>query len=445
MAKKSEEKEDMKDLFSGGFEVEGEETKKVDNEDDNDSPFHEPKIVSDTKVEKTKTVEPIVTNEFVNDVDPTFNVFEFEKQSSELFTLSKKISLINDDDDSDTANNLAKQMTTLKNKVEEARKEANKPDQKRIDDRMDAAKKITEPLIKEIDRLKKSITFYGTQKEQKRLAEKKRIEDEIKAKEEKEKKERERVTNIRNEINRLRIDGQAKVNACNTIKEVNELELRLKGWKLKPEFFGEFIQEAEELKNEIHLLLNNRKPLIEEIERKNEEAKKLEGEKKLQAEKEAEAKKKELEAQNKLREEEQRNKELEEQNMELAAKQELISVIASFGIGKNVEEYMNNVIAKYGNCRLAMQNHEKLVEDYQSYLQDKSKLDAIEADKVKNIRTTYEFTIVDEDKIPREFLSVDEQKIRKYLVEKRKELEKDINSVKIEGLIVFASRQTIVK
>lgn len=445
MAKKGEENNNIKDLFSGGFEIEGQDNNKKNNNDD--APFDVDEEDKSSIVEKKSVIEieNKITNEFVKDVDPTFNVFEFEKQSSELFTLSKKISLINDDDDSDTANNLAKQMTTLKNKVEEARKEANKPDQKRIDDRMDAAKKITEPLIKEIDRLKKSITFYGTQKEQKRLAEKKRIEDEIKAKEEKEKKERERVTNIRNEINRLRVDGQAKVNACNTIKEVNELELRLKGWKLKPEFFGEFIQEAEDLKNEIHLLLNNRKPLIEEIERKNEEAKKLEGEKKAQAEREAEAKKKELETQNKLREEEQRNKELEEQNMELAAKQELISVIASFGIGKNVEEYMNNVIAKYGNCRLAMQNHSKLVEDYQSYLQDKSKLDAIEADKVKNIRTTYEFTIVDESLIPREFLSIDEQKIRKFLVEKRKELEKDINSVKIDGLIIFANKQTIVK
>ncbi len=447
MAKKGE-KDDVNNLFSNGFEIEGEENKneKNDDNDDDKSPFIEDEKEEVSETKNIKTIEPVeVSNEFIKDVDTTFNVFDFEKQSKELLLLSNKLSLINDDDDNVTARDLAKQMTTLKNKIEEARKEANKPDQKRIDDRMDSAKKITEPLNKEVDRLKQSITFYENEKEKKRLAEKKRLEDEIKEKEEKEKKERERVQNIRKEIDRLRIDGQAKVNACNTIKEVNDFELKLKGWKLKPEFFAEFIEEAEGLKNEINELLSKRKPLIEEIEKKNEEAAKLEGDKKIQAEKEAEAKKKELEAQNKLREEEQRNKDLQEQNMELAARQELVVLVASFGIKNNIEEYMNGITAKYGNCRLAMANREKLIDDYKQHLQDKVKMDAIDSEKVKNVRLTFEFTIVDESLIPREFLSIDEQKIRKYITEKRKELEKDANSVKIEGLIIYPKNTAIVK
>lgn len=444
MAKK-DTKKNPEDLFTSGFEIEGEENNNTESHDDNESPFGESNII-ETKTEKTKQVEPVeLSNEFIKDVDNTFNVFDFEKQSGELFSLSKKLSLIKDDEDNQTARDLAKQMTSLKNRIEDARKEANKPDQQRIDGRMESAKKITEPLTKELDRLKQCVSFYESEKERKRLEEKKKLEDEIKAKEEKEKKERERVQNIRKEIDRLRTDGQAKVNACNTMKEINDLELKLKGWKLKPEFFAEFIEEAEGLKNEISELLAKRKPLIEEIEKKNEEAKKLEGEKKAQAEREAEAKKKELEANNKLQEEENRNKELQEQNMELAARQELIVLVASFGISKGVEEYMDNVIAKYGNCRLAMANRDKLVDDYREHLSNKTKMDAIESEKVKNVRLTFEFSIIDEDLIPREFLSVDEAKIRKYITEKRKELEKDVNSVKIQGLLIYPKKQTIVK
>jgi len=443
MAKK-DKKNNPEDLFTSGFEIEGEENN-TKNDNDEESPFGEPTVI-ETKVEKTKTIEPVeLSNEFIKDVDSTFNVFDFEKQSSELFSLSKKLSLINDDEDNNSARDIAKQMTTLKNKIEDARKEANKPDQQRIDSRMESAKKITEPITKEVERLKQCISFYESEKERKRLEEKKKLEDEIKAKEEKEKKERDRVQNIRKEIDRLRTDGQAKVNACNTMKEINDLELKLKGWKLKPEFFSEFIEEAEGLKNEISELLSKRKPLIEEIEKKNEDAKKLEGEKKEQAEREAEAKKKELEAQNKLREEENRNKELQEQNMELAARQELIVLVASFGINKGVEEYMDNVIAKYGNCRLAMTNRDKLVDDYREHLSNKTKMDAIESEKVKNVRLTFEFSIIDEDLIPREFLSVDEAKIRKFITDKRKELEKDVNSVKINGLLIYPKKQTIVK
>jgi hypothetical protein len=445
MTKKIKEKNNTKNLFTSGFEIEGEEDKKTENDSSDDSPFGEPTVI-ETKVEKTKIVEPVeLSNEFIKDVDKTFNVFDFEKQSSELFSLSKKLSLIKDDDDNQNARDLAKQMTTLKNKIEEARKEANKPDQQKIDSRMESAKKITEPLTKELDRLKQCVSFYESEKERKRLLEKKKLEDEMKAKEEKEKKEHERVANIRKEIDRLRIDGQSKVNACNTIKEITDLELKLKGWKLKPEFFSEFIEEAEGLKNEISELLAKRKPLIVEIENKKLEAEKLEGENKLQAQRETEAKQKELEAQNKLREEENRNKELQDTNMELAARQELIVLVASFGISKGVEEYMDNVIAKYGNCRLAMDKRDKLVDDYREYLSNKVKMDAIDSEKVKNVRLTFEFSIIDEDLIPREFMSVDETKIRKALVENRKKLEEDVNGYKIEGLLIYPKKQIIVK
>lgn len=441
---KKKKTDDVNSLFNQGFEIEGQENEK--KEDNEESPFGEPTVI-ETKVEKTKVIEPVaeLSNEFVNDIDKTFNVFDFEKQSSELFSLSKKLSLIKDDEDNQAARDLAKQMTTLKNKIEEARKEANKPDQQRIDGRMESAKKITEPLTKELDRLKQCVSFYESEKERKRLEEKKKLEDEIKAKEEKEKKERERVQKIRSEIDRLRTDGQAKVNACNTLKEVNDLEVKLKGWKLKPEFFAEFIEEAEGLKNEISELLSQRKPLIEEIEKNNLEAEKLKGDKKLQAEKEAEAKKKELEAQNKLQEEEQRNKQLQEQNMELAAKQELIVLVASFGMSRGVEEYMENVIAKYGNCRLAMEQRDKLVDDYREHLSNKTKMDAIDSEKVKNVRLTFEFSIIDEDLIPREFLSVDEAKIRKALVDNRKKLEEDVNGYKIDGLLIYPKKSIIVK
>ncbi len=131
--------------------------------------------------------------------------------------------------------------------------------------------------------------------------------------------------------------------------------------------------------------------------------------------------------------------------MELAAKQELIVLIASFGMSRGVEEYMENVIAKYGNCRLAMEQRDKLVDDYRQHLSNKTKMDAIDSEKVKNVRLTFEFSIIDEDLIPREFLSVDEAKIRKALVDNRKKLEEDVNGYKIDGLLIYPKKSIIVK
>lgn len=457
MAKK--EKKNPEDLFTSGFDIE-DENKNNDGDDNDDykSPFDDThtnnnnttiNTTNSLKQEKVKSVEPVdVNDDLISKVESASSdvlYFEYEKQYDELTELSKKIILINDDFENQSARDIAKKMTTLKSSIENARKQWNEPHQKKIDDNNENAKKITEPIIKEVERLKQSISFYETEKERKRVEEENRLKEELRLKQEKEKQENERKSKIRSEIERLRIDGQNRVNNCNTVKDITDLEIKLNGWKLKPEFFMEFIGDAEKIKSEIIEALQKRKPIIIELEEKKQEAEKLKGKQAEQAKREAEAKQKELEAQNKLREEKQRNKQLQEQNMELAARQELIALVASFGIKYNIEGYMDSIISKYGNCRLAINNREQIIEDYRQYLKDKAEISAVKSDKVKNVRTDFLFSIVDENLIPKEFMSVDESKIRKAIQENRGLLEKDINGYKIEGLIIYPQKKTIIK
>lgn len=430
------------DLFSGGFEIEGENNNDNNIINDDDCPFvpDPPK----EEIKNNKEVKPIEVNSDLTEKTIDFYL-ELKKQSDSLFELSKIIILIDNDFDNQSARDLAKNMTSLKNKIDTTRKEWNAPHQLKIDNNNDSAKTIIQPLEKEVERLKQSITFYESEKERKRLEEKKKLDEELKAKAEAEKKESERKIKIRSEIDRLRNDGQTKANECKTTKDVHDLEVKLKGWKLKPKFFMEFIDEAEKVKSDIIESLEKRKPLIIELEEKKAEAEKLQGEQREKAAKEAEDQQKLIDSENARIEEEKKNKKLQDDNDELSAKQDLLIMIASFGIKYNVEDYLNSIITKYGNCREAIAQRDNVISDYKQSLIDKARKDAIESDKVKNVRLTYEFTIVDESLIPREFLVVDEAKIRKAIVDNRKSLESDINSFKIDGLVIFPKKSTIAK
>jgi len=444
-------KNQKENLFTSGFDIEGQDNNNnnivnENNISDDDCPFLPDPPKEEVKI-NSKSVESIsVSSELAKEISAdTFVYDEFEKQVSELYKLSKKIAVIDNDFDNQSARDLAKQLTSIKTKVDNLRKEWNTPHQTKIDNNNDKAKTIVQPLEKEVERLKQSVTFYESEKERKRLEEKKKLEAELKEKEEKEKKESERKIKIRSEIDRLRSDGQSKVNECKNTKEVNDLEVKLKGWKLKPEFFMEFIDEVEKVKSDIIESLSKRKPLIIELEEKKAEAEKLQGEQREQAEKETKAKQDLIDAENARISEENKNKKLQEENDELSAKQDLLIMIASFGIKYNVEDYLNSIIKKYGNCRQAISERDKVVEDYKQSLYDKSRMNTIESEKVKNVRLTFEFNIVDESLIPREFLSIDEVKIRKALVDNRKDLEADINGFKIDGLIIYPKKSTIAK
>ncbi len=423
-------------LFSEGFEVEGQD--KTITEEITTSPFDLDETNEVT--EKTRNVEALQIN---SDIEvKTFDIAEFKIESDELLSLSKKI--IQDDIDNNSARDIGKQLTKLVKQIDDARLEANKPDQAKINKRMADAKTIIVPASAEVERLKKAISFYESEKERKRLLELKRIEDEKKAKEEAEKKERERVAKIKSAIERIRTEGIARLEKCNTLAELNSFETNVNGFVLKTDFYQEFISEAENEKTQLIILVSQRKPLLEEIEKQKLEAAKLEGEQKEAANREAEAKQKEFAAQKLADEEKRKNEELVKQNNELNASRDLMMFAASLDL-TDAELYINKVIEKYGSAYTAMQDREKLIDDYKQSLIEKSKEEAVTAGKVKNVRTDFDFKIVSETEIPDEFWSVDEAKIKKYILSKRAELEKDVNSVSIKGLIIFPRRSTILK
>jgi hypothetical protein len=478
MAKKNENNQ-SENLFNSGFEIESEiDNSKISNDvrsdvninseninkfsstlpptDDEQPPFDLDEtnnvVVSETnKTESENESESVSLKEKevhqisnISEIVGNISKFdEFKKLFDEAIVLSKKIVIISGDIDNASAREYGKNLTEIKNRADEARKDYNKPYQKIIDDNNDSFNdSIINPVKKEIERLKQAIAFYEGEKEKKRIAEAKKLADEQKAKEEKERLERERVSKIRESISKIQTEGIANLEKCNTLAELNTYEAKITGWKLKPEYYSEFIEEAEKQKSALVLLISQRKPLLEEIDRKQKEADKLQGEAKEAAQKEADAKAKELEA--KKKEDEENNEALTAQNKELEAQTELTILVASFGL-KRVEDYIKSVIEKYGTATNAIANRDKLVDDYRESLIQKTKVDANESEKVKNVRLTFEFTITNESLIPIEFLSVDEQKIKKYILANREKLEKDINSVKIDGLILYPKKTTILK
>ncbi len=64
---------------------------------------------------------------------------------------------------------------------------------------------------------------------------------------------------------------------------------------------------------------------------------------------------------------------------------------------------------------------------------------------MKNQRVDYIFDIIDENSVPREYLCVDESKVKKAIQENRALLEKDINGFKIDGIKISSKVQTVLK
>ena len=300
---------------------------------------------------------------------------------------------------------------------------------------------ISEPLKKEVERLKNAVGLYETEKERKRLEEEKRLAKEKAEKEAAILAEQQRVAKVRQNISDISTNGIAGLDKCNTLDELNAFSTKVKSAVLKEEFYKEYFQEAKDKMAELVTLIEQRRPLLEEIEKAKKEAELLEGEQKAAAEK---AMAEKLEAEKVANEEKRKNEELERENKEMTAKQELFSLFASLGI-KKVSDYVNVVVEKHGSAIIAAEKREELISDYQNSLVEKAKEEEATSEKVKNVRVDYLFEITDENLIPREYLCVDEAKIKKAIQANREILQKDINGYKIAGVMIFPKNSTILK
>lgn len=374
--------------------------------------------------------------------NPLAYIDEFKVLADEVLILSKKIITPKDDSENTDARDYAKRLSKIMKDADTERKLKNNPWEEKIDQNNDLAKMvISEPLKKEVERLKNAVGLYETEKERKRLEEEKRLAKEKAEKEAAILAEQQRVAKVRQNISDISTNGIAGLDKCNTLDELNIFSNKVKSYVLKEEFYKECLEEAKGKVDELLTLIEQRRPLLEEIEKAKKEAELLDGEQKAAAEK---AMAEKLEAEKVANEEKRKNEELERENKEMTAKQELFSLFASLGI-KKVSDYVNVVVEKYGSAIIAAEKREELISDYQNSLVEKAKEEEATSEKVKNVRVDYLFEITDENLIPREYLCVDEAKIKKAIQANREALQKDIKNFSIKGTIIFPKNSTILK
>lgn len=395
------------------------------------------------KTKEVKALE-IPTNLEIKteEANPLAYINEFKVLADDILILSKKIITPKDDDENTNARDYAKRLAKIMKDAEDERKAKNNPWQEKIDQNNDMAKMvISEPLKKEVERLKNAIGLYETEKERKRLEEEKRLAKEKAEREAAILAEQQRVAKVRQNISDITTNGIAGLEKCNTLDELNAFSTKVKSAVLKEEFYKEYFQEAKDKMSDLITLIEQRRPLLEEIENAKKQADLLEGEQKASAEK---AMAEKLAAQKLADEEKRKNEELERENKEMTAKQELFTLFASLGI-KKVSDKVNEVVEKYGSPIIAAEKREELILDYQNSLVEKAKEEEVASEKVKNVRVDYLFEITDENLIPREYLCVDEAKIKKAIQANREALQKNINSFSIKGVFVYPKNSTILK
>lgn len=394
------------------------------------------------KTKEVKALEIPANLVKAEETNPLAYVNEYKALADDILVLSKKIITPKDDEENSNARDYGKRLSKILKDAEEERKSVNSPWQEKIDQNNEMAKMvISEPLKKEIERLKNAVGLYETEKERKRLEEEKRLAKEKAEREAAILAEQQRVAKVRQNISDITTNGIAGLEKCNTLDELNSFSNKVKSAVLKEEFYKEYLQEAKDKINDLLTLIEQRRPLLEDIERAKKEAEKLEGEQKAAAEK---AMAEKLAAQKLVDEEKRKNEELERENKEMTAKQELFTLFASLGI-KKVSDYVNTVIEKYGSAIIAAEKREELISDYQNSLVEKAKEEEIASEKMKNVRVDYLFEVTDENLIPREYLCVDEAKIKKAIQANREALQKDISNFKIAGCMIFPKNSTILK
>lgn len=443
--------ENNKNLFSD-FEVEGSANSNNTNipEDSKTDTENENTVMDST----TSDISiPMPKNENVNELSIPITGIKlvvdsldgFDSEIKPLLDKASKVISIASDEDNNNARVLGKELAELKTKIDNEKKSKNRPLKKQIEDNTEKAKKIIEPIEKQVDRIKILITNYELEKEKKRKEELAKIEKEKKEREEKERLDRERVSKIRNEIQKLREHSAKSINEAKTIAELNKSQSNLSNWKPKQEFFMEFYDEVNiTLKNEIQALIDGRMPIVKELDEQREKAAKLALENKEAAEKEQKLIEEKLQADKKQKEQEEENKRLQEESLEMSSKNELIILISSFGV-KDFEGYIGNLIQKYGNCRTAVNYRDQIIDSYNKEQEQKKQVADLDSQKLKNQRVDFPFIVHDESLVPREFLCVDEQKIKKFIQENRSILEKDINLLKINGVTITSKTQTVLK
>lgn len=357
----------------------------------------------------------------------------FSEKVAEVSVECATIDVIEDDSQNSYARDVATKANMVIKGIDKLRKEYNKPYQNMIKENNAYAKEITTTLTLEVDRIKMLIGSYEKEKEKERLAELARIEQEKRNKEKAEYEERVRIVNIRNHISTWKAKMLERLNLIRTTNELLLINEEVKATKALKKDYGDQVELMKTAIKEVKESIKDKKKFIADLEKREKDVKVREEEFKKLLE---EQKKQQLRDQQIERQKEFRNKQL------------LITLLAQLHsefADWTIEEKKDELIAKYGSATEIMANREQIIEDEQRKQEEVQILKELESGKMKNQRKVLNFKIVDEDKVPREFLVVSEKLIREAILENKADLRKDIDSFKIEGVEIFWDHQTILK
>jgi hypothetical protein len=372
--------------------------------------------------------------------------------------------------------------------IDKRRLELTKPLRDGIEVINSVAKQLASPIEVEVERLKKEITQFEIESEKRRQEELKKAEEARKAKEEAEKKERERIEKIKTNIRQVENSGLQKINDCDSIDKINQLSATLLNWKPKADFYQEFFPEIQSLISDLIQKTELRRPIIEEIERQKAEAQRLEkvaqeqeakaklieqeqrraNELKSKAEQDvinaemqtkkaeqdrinAEAAKKAAQEAQAKAEEQQRKLKEQQDNAELLKitnekraaqfeeeqKQNLQNFLKAIGI-KTFESKAEMYIKAYGSAEIAITKKNEIIQAETELRQVKNL-----SSKTKNLRTDYKFELEDENLIPRQYLMVDEKKIREAIVANREAIEQ--GNFSIPGVKIIEDVKSVLR
>jgi hypothetical protein len=386
------------------------------------------------------------------------------------------------------AKEVGKSANALVKAIDKKRLELTKPLRDEAERINSVAKQLSAPLETEVERFKIEITAFDLEQERIRQEQLKKAEEERKAKEEADRIERERIDKIKEQIRIVENAGLDEINRCDTVAKVDALANKLTNWKPKAEFYQEFLPQVQSAIADLIEKVKLRKPVVQEMENQKAEAERLA---KIAAEQEAKAKEIEAarvkaleqqtkaeqdasnaqaaiakaeqdrikaeqakaaaaEAQRKAEEQQQLLKKQQESaeadrikaeqrkaELEEAQKQSLQTFLRAVGV-RTIEETANYYIQKYGSAEIANTKKNDIIAEQTAKRQEK----ALGA-KTKNLRTDYKFEITDESLIAREFLSVDEKKIREAIIANREALE--AGSYTIAGIEIYADTKAVLR
>lgn len=303
---------------------------------------------------------------------------KFDKAKAEV---KKQIDLCNQievktDQDCEVARGTLKQAIETKSLIEYKRKELVQPHLEAQRSINDYAKELSLPLEAAIATGKKKVLEYEQEKERKRLEELAALEKIRREREAAERAERERAEYYKAKLRKLDEDAIKGMHRCETVKQIDDFIQALRMYSTSEKQFAEFASDAAELKKALLERAAMHRDFLKKQEMQKAETERLKGIEREQAElraaQEAEA--------NKIREEiEAIEREKARMEKEKREREEM-----------EAEEIRKAIEAK----------------------EEEGRIKELEKQKAKNIRKDWAFEVINHNQVPREFLTVDEAKVK---------------------------------